>query len=192
MVYAPRSQTQLEKGRDELTQQNLALKSRLAEVTAKIGDPAATFRVGKDAPGADRRHQESFDRHMRNLEAQLEDAHKKLEATERFLLTKEEECGVLRLDFETLTEENRRLQRDAVTNHEVSPGPGEGRHWPRTSPHSRSVLAGAARAGRATPPPAGGADATPGRAASPGRGLQPRARPQEEVLQPGKAGRLCA
>ncbi|KAB7495516.1 Kinesin-related protein 2, partial [Armadillidium nasatum] len=35
---------------------------------------------------------EKFDRHIRNLENQLEDAHKKLEVTDKFLLTKEEEC----------------------------------------------------------------------------------------------------
>lgn len=53
---------------------------------------------------------DKFDRHIRNLENQLEDAHKKLEVTERFLLTKEEECHMVKLDFDTLNEENKRLK----------------------------------------------------------------------------------
>lgn len=52
------------------------------------------------------------DRIIRQLEEQLEITQRKLEETERTLLTKEEECSAIKLDVDTLNEENRRLKDD--------------------------------------------------------------------------------
>lgn len=52
------------------------------------------------------------DRIIRQLEEQLEITQRKLEETERTFLTKEEECSAIKLDVDTLNEENRRLKDD--------------------------------------------------------------------------------
>ena len=53
---------------------------------------------------------ENKDKSIRDLEEMLERAEQKREVTERFLEEKEEELNMLKLDVDTLTEENTRLK----------------------------------------------------------------------------------
>lgn len=52
----------------------------------------------------------SHDRAIREMEDRLELTSQKLEAAERYMTGKEEECNMLKLDLDTLNEENKRLK----------------------------------------------------------------------------------
>ena len=53
---------------------------------------------------------EKYDKDMRDIERRLEKSQQEIETSNRFLMSKEEECNMLKLDLETLNEENRRLK----------------------------------------------------------------------------------
>ncbi|CAL4124624.1 unnamed protein product, partial [Meganyctiphanes norvegica] len=53
---------------------------------------------------------EQHDREIRDLENRLEGLHCKLEASEKYAITRDEEFNMLKLDIETLNEENKRLK----------------------------------------------------------------------------------
>ena len=66
---------------------------------------------------------EKYERELRESEKRLEKSEKKVEASEKFLLSKEEECSMLKLDIDTLNEENKRLKEklnEALMKHQVS------------------------------------------------------------------------
>lgn len=66
--------------------------------------------------------EDRHDRSIRELEALLERGHQKAEATDRFMQEKEEELNMLKLDADTLTEENTRLKQslnDVISQKQV-------------------------------------------------------------------------
>lgn len=54
----------------------------------------------------------THDRDIREMENRMEMVAQKLEAAERYMAGKEEECNMLKLDLDTLNEENKRLKEN--------------------------------------------------------------------------------
>ncbi|XP_050695203.1 uncharacterized protein LOC126985012 isoform X1 [Eriocheir sinensis] len=104
----------LRKATYKLTGDSQKLRTMVLEMTAKEEEYKARIaaleekllnHVNEDSASA-REHE----RTVRSLEHQLELASQKLEAAGRYATAKEEESSVLKLDLDTLNEENRRLK----------------------------------------------------------------------------------
>lgn len=106
----------LRKATYKLTGDSQKLRTMVLEMTAKEEEYKARIaaleekllnHVNEDSASA-REHE----RTVRSLEHQLELASQKLEAAGRYATAKEEESSVLKLDLDTLNEENRRLKEN--------------------------------------------------------------------------------
>lgn len=106
----------LRKATYKLTGDSQKLRTMVLEMTAKEEEYKARIaaleekllnHVNEDSASA-REHE----RTVRTLEHQLELASQKLEAAGRYATAKEEESSVLKLDLDTLNEENRRLKEN--------------------------------------------------------------------------------
>lgn len=58
-----------------------------------------------------------YERSIRSLEDKLETTQRRLESTEKSISAKEEESSALKLDLDTLNEENKRLKGDLNVIH---------------------------------------------------------------------------
>lgn len=72
-------------------------KNRISELEAEV-------------KGLYNENNQQHDRAIREMENRLELTSQKLEAAERYLTSKEEECNMFKLDLDTLNEENKRLK----------------------------------------------------------------------------------
>lgn len=106
----------LRKATYKLTGDSQKLRTMVVELTAKEEEYKARIATLEEKllnhENEDSASAREHERTVRSLEHQLEMASQKLEAAGRYATAKEEESSVLKLDLDTLNEENRRLKEN--------------------------------------------------------------------------------
>jgi uncharacterized phage infection (PIP) family protein YhgE len=88
------------------------LHNKELEYQRRISQLETESRNMKNQLGEESTAKNEYDRVIRTLEDQLETTQRRLEEAEKCLLSKEEESSALKLDLDTLNDENRRLNED--------------------------------------------------------------------------------
>ena len=99
------------------------LHSKELETQLKITQLEAELANLKSQLGNERETRVSAEKSVLSLENQLETSQRRMEMMEQCFLAREEECTALKLDVDTLNEENKRLKDDLNVLHVKVRGP---------------------------------------------------------------------